>query len=81
MSPLNPDRPVSEYNTGEQDLYTGIEMVWTSYAEYLTDFEAWKTTYTATTGTDALAALEVAKDLPSEAQRDELHTSLQGCRE
>lgn len=77
MSPLNPDRPVSEYNTAEQDLYTGIEMVWTSYAEYLTDFEAWKTTYSSTNGTDALAALEAAKDLPSEALRDELHTTLQ----
>lgn len=77
MSPLNPNRPVSEYNTGEQDLYTGIEMVWTSYAEYLTDFEAWKTTYTAATGTDAFAALDAAKAMPDEAQRDELHTSLQ----
>ena len=73
---LNEGRPVSEYNTGEQDLYTGIDMVWTSFAEHLADFTAWKTTYTAVTGTDQLAALIVTKALPDEAQRDELHTTL-----
>ena len=55
MSPMNSNRPVSEYNTGEQDLYTGITMVWKSYAEYLARFEAWKTTYSAGTGTGQLA--------------------------
>lgn len=73
---LNEERPQSEYNTGEQDLYTGIEMVWTSYAEHLPEFEAWKTTYTAATGTDQITALDAAKALPDEAQRDELHTTL-----
>ena len=32
---LNEERPQAEYNVGEQDLYTGTYMVWTSYAEYL----------------------------------------------
>ena len=76
MSAMNTNRPVSEYNTGEQDLYTGINMVWTSYAEYLANFEAWKTTYTAATGTDQLTALETVKAMPDESQRLELHTSL-----
>lgn len=73
---LNEERPQSEYNVGEQDLYTGIDMVWTSYAEFLADFQAWKTTYDATVGDDQLAALDVAKAMPDEAQRDELHTTL-----
>ncbi|TNF30780.1 MAG: hypothetical protein EP314_01285, partial [Bacteroidetes bacterium] len=76
MSPLNASRPVSEYNVAEQDLYTGVKMVWTSYEEYLPNFEAWSTLYTAANAVDALAALDAAKALPNEAQRKEKHTSL-----
>ena len=76
MCPLNPSRPIPAYNTSEQDLYSGLGMIWTSYAEYLADFEAWKTTYTAATGTDQLTALETVKAMPDEAQRLEFHTSL-----
>lgn len=76
MSPLNSSRPASEYNVPEQDLYTGVKMVWTSYEEFLADFEAWSTLYTSANAVDALAALEAAIALPNEAQRKEKHASL-----
>ncbi len=73
---LNEERPQAEYGTGEQVLYTAVEMVWNSYLEYLADFAGWNTSYSAAIGTDQLAALKTARALPDEAQRDELHSSL-----
>jgi len=73
---MNTEKPQAEYNCATQDLYTGVEMVWTSYADRLADFTAWKTTYDATTGTDQLAALDAARLIPDQDQRTAAHSSL-----
>lgn len=73
MGTLNPERPKAEYGCGEQDLYTVCETIANSYGTYVTEFEAYSTRYSATTGTDLLNAITNARAMPDEAQRDARH--------
>lgn len=73
---FNAPRVPRLFRCSEKDLYTIVALGWSSYAQYLNDFSDYKTTYTATTGTDQLAALASAKLLPDEAARDAAHAAL-----
>lgn len=76
MSELANSRPQPEYPCGQQDLYTIVVTGWVSYAEQLPRFENLSTNYTAATGTDQLAAVEVARAMPDEDSREEVHKTL-----
>lgn len=76
MCALNTIRPRAEYSCAQKDLYTIIRTGWISYEEQLPAFMAYKTSYTATTGTDQLAALETARLMPDQDSRTDLHKSL-----
>lgn len=53
-----------EYNCSQKDLYSILETAWANYQSKLADFEDLKAFYTATYGSNALAALAVAKAIP-----------------
>lgn len=76
MSSLQSSRVEKLYPCSQQDLYSIVETGWNSYAEYLPEFEALSTNYSAATGTDQLGALRDARMLPDEDSRDEVHKSL-----
>jgi hypothetical protein len=76
MCALNSSRPRAEYPVAQKDLYTIIQLGWTSYTEHLPAFQALKTSYTAATATDQLAALEAARLLPDEDTRTDVHRTL-----
>ena len=64
-------RPINNYPCSQADLYAVCRIGWNSYGENQTDFEAFNTLYTATYGTDALAEIEAALNLPGFQERDE----------
>ncbi|TNF24252.1 MAG: carboxypeptidase regulatory-like domain-containing protein [Bacteroidetes bacterium] len=76
MCALQSSRPQPEYPCSQQDLYTIVETGWNSYAEYLADFTNLSTLYTAATGTNQLNALDVARKIPDEDNRTEVHKTL-----
>lgn len=76
MSALRSSRPRPGYPCSQQDLYSVVETGWNSYNEHLLLFENLSTRYTATTGTDQLATLQLVRNLPDEYKRDETHKSL-----
>ncbi len=76
MDSMNTPRPKADYHCPQKDLYIIVKLGWTSYAEFLPDFVAFKTTYDAQLGIDQLAALEAARLLPDETTREDIHKSL-----
>ena len=73
MCALQSARPQREYPCGQQDLYTVVETGWGSFTQHLSRFENMSTKYSAATGTAQLAALEAARALPDEDNREEVH--------
>jgi hypothetical protein len=76
MSALQSARPQREYSCGQEDLYTVVETGWGSYAQHLPRFEGHSSLYTAATGTGQIAALALARALPDEDSREEVHKTL-----
>lgn len=76
MSGILSDRPQHAYPCSQQELYTIVETGWGSYAQYLSRFVAHSTNYSASTGTDQLAALAAARLMPDEDSRAEVHKTL-----
>lgn len=76
MGALASTRPQPEYPCGQQEFYTIVETGWSNYALHLSKFENLSTKYTATTGTDQLAALASARAMPDEDSREEVHKTL-----
>lgn len=76
MSPMNSERPISEYRCGQSDLYTVCETIAGTYNQYSADFINYSGTYTANTGTDLLSAVASARMLPDESQRKAEHAVL-----
>lgn len=64
-------RPVNNYPCSQADLYAVCRIGWNSYAENQTDFETFNTIYTAAYGTDAIAEVDAALNLPGFQERDE----------
>lgn len=64
-------RPQSIYKCSQSELYAVCIIGWTSFNENQPDFEAFKTTYIATYGTDAIAEVEAASNLPGLQERNE----------
>lgn len=64
-------RPTNQYPCSQADLYAVCNIGWNSYLENQPDFEAFNTLYTAVFGTDALAEVEAAINLPGFQERDE----------
>lgn len=64
-------RPVNQYPCSQADLYAVCRIGWNSYIENQADFEAFNTLYTVVFGTDALAEIEAAVNLPGFQERDE----------
>lgn len=64
-------RPINNYPCSQADLYAVCRIGWNSYGENQADFEAFNTLYTAVYGTDALAEVEAALNLPGFQERDE----------
>ena len=58
-----------KYNCAQGDLYSVCETGWENYKKYQARFTAYKAKYTATTRTDALAAITNAKNLPDDDAR------------
>lgn len=73
---LTSSRPQPVYPCSQQDLYTIAETGWNSYLAHQAQFENLSTRYTTTVGTDALAAIEAARNMPDEDSRDEMHKTL-----
>jgi len=61
------ERP--SYRCTQSELYSIIEMAWENYKKYQARFSAYKGKYSASTRTDALAALTVAKAMPDDDAR------------
>lgn len=57
------------YVCAQQDLYSGLETLWSNYAEDIADFTAYKAGYTLAKGTAAVAAVAAAKVLPDDDAR------------
>ncbi|MBI1288330.1 MAG: hypothetical protein GC178_12225 [Flavobacteriales bacterium] len=68
---MSDPRPQALYNCSQSELYAICSIGWTSYNENQADFEAFKTIYTATYGTDAMAEVEAAANLPGFQERNE----------
>jgi hypothetical protein len=64
-------RPINSYPCSQADLYAVCRIGWNSYGENQADFEAFNTLYTAAYGTDALAEVDAALNLPGFQERDE----------
>lgn len=64
-------RPTPRYNCTQAELYAICFIMWKSYGDNQLDFETFKTIYTAQFGTDALAEIEAAKNLPDFQARNE----------
>lgn len=65
----------SNYNCSEQELYTICETAWTSCNQYLNRFSAFKPKYKQELIDDRLAAINAARELPDEQQRNEKYES------
>ncbi|MCF8257206.1 MAG: carboxypeptidase-like regulatory domain-containing protein [Flavobacteriales bacterium] len=76
MGTLNDSRPQPAYPGTQQELYTLIETGWGSYVQYLPDFTNKKTIYTQQVADDELTALALARMMPDEASRAEVHKTL-----
>lgn len=59
----------TNYRCSQGDLYSVSETGWENYKKYQARFTAYKGKYTATTRTDALAAISAAKALPDDDAR------------
>ena len=64
-------RPQAIYTCSQSELYAICTIGWNSYSENQPDFETFKTIYTAAFGTDALAEVDVAMNLPGFQERNE----------
>lgn len=76
METLNSERPDSNYRCSQGDLYTASETIATSYTDHSANFIGYSSLYTATTGTDLLAAIASARAMPDEATRKAEHSVL-----
>lgn len=76
MCALQSARPQREYPCGQQDLYTVVETGWASFIQHLSRFENLSTKYSVATATAQLAALQAARALPDEDNREEVHKTL-----
>jgi hypothetical protein len=76
MEPMNSSRPRAAFGCSQQDLYTIVQVGWTSYMQYLPSFEAYSVQYDAARATTALAALDAARLMPDEWSRREVHKTL-----
>lgn len=68
---MSDPRPTRKYNCTQAELYAICTIMWQSYAENQTDFEAFKTIYTAQYGIDAMQEVEDAKNLPDFQARNQ----------
>ncbi len=64
-------RPTKKYPCSQAELYAICTIGWQSYQENLADFVAFSTKYDAQYATDALQAVEAAKQLPDFQARNE----------
>lgn len=64
-------RPQATYTCSQSELYAICTIGWNSYAENQPDFETFKTIYTVVFGTDALAEVQAAMNLPGFQERNE----------
>lgn len=64
-------RPINNYPCSQADLYAVCRIGWNSFGENQADFEAFNTLYNAAYGTDALAEIDAALNLPGFQERDE----------
>ena len=69
-------RPINNYPCSQADLYAVCSIGWNSYGENQADFEAFNTLYTSAYGTDAIAEIEAALNLPGFQERDEAQETL-----
>ncbi len=64
-------RPKNKYKCTQAELYAICSIGWQSYAENQAEFEAFSTLYTTAFGTDAMAEVEAAKNLPDQQARNQ----------
>ncbi|MBL4586360.1 MAG: carboxypeptidase regulatory-like domain-containing protein [Flavobacteriales bacterium] len=64
-------RPQNTYPCSQADLYAVCRIGWNSFIENQPDFEALNTIYTPAYGTDAIAEIDAALNLPGFQERDE----------
>jgi hypothetical protein len=64
-------RPQSNYKCSQSELYAICTIGWTSFGENQADFELFNTLYTIVFGTDALAEVDAAMNLPGFQERNE----------
>ncbi len=64
-------RPQNAYPCSQADLYAVCRIGWNSFVENQPDFEVLNTIYTPAYGTDALAEINAALNLPGFQERDE----------
>jgi hypothetical protein len=76
MADLSSDRPVAVYDCKQNELYSVALIIWKSFENYQTEFEAFNTLYTAAFGTAGKAAVVSAKQMPDEFQRSDGHKTL-----
>lgn len=69
MEPMEEEREEASYNCAQPELYTAVETVADSYTEHMTELMAYNTEYTATTGTDLKAEVQLARAVPDEGVR------------
>ncbi len=76
MKTMKSARPQAAYGCSQQDLYTLVQVGWTSYNQYLPSFEAHSLNYDAQRSVTALTTLETVRLMPDEWSRREVHKTL-----
>jgi hypothetical protein len=71
MKPINP-----AYKGTQQEFYAAANLGWQNYQASLADFTSFKAKYTTEFGTDAVAELLIAKNIPDAQSRGSVPESL-----
>ncbi len=76
MSAMLHPRPTRKYHCRQAELYTIVQVGWTSYLQHLPQFSAFSDRYDADLYTTRMASLEAARNLPDKDTRADAHKSL-----